>query len=337
MADATVLDARSGGSSPPGALPAVATDTRRRLQLVLAGIWLLDGVLQLQPYMFTKSFAWMTLGPAAQAAGPHWVAAPMNWVVQQSWQHAVATNTVFALFQLLLGLGIAYRRTLRPALAASIVWAAAVWWLGEGFGGMFSGTANPLTGAPGAVILYALAAVLLWPIRPAESDALAQTPHQAPRFQAAAWIGALAARILWLVLWGLLAFLALRPANRAPDEVNSVVTGSDAGAPSGLVWLDNRVGDAVAGRGLAISITLAVLFALIAVSVFLPWRKAVVAGLIGALVLAAVIWVFGEGFGMPFQGMATDPNTGPLLALLAVIYWPTRAPQPGVIREEASA
>jgi hypothetical protein len=62
--------------------------------------------------------------------------------------------------------------------------------------------------------------------------------------------------------------------------------------------------------------------------VLLPWRRAVVAGLVLAFVLATVIWVFGQGFGMPFQGMATDPNSAPLLALLATAYWPRRAQVP---------
>ena len=46
----------------------------------------------------------------------------------------MAINSVFATIQLLLALGIAYRPTVRVALAASIVWALGVWWFGEGLG-----------------------------------------------------------------------------------------------------------------------------------------------------------------------------------------------------------
>jgi hypothetical protein len=35
--------------------------------------------------------------------------------------------------------------------------------------------------------------------------------------------------------------------------------------------------------------------------------------------------VLGEAMGAPFQGMATDPNSAPLLALLAAAFWPARA------------
>ena len=72
-------------------------------------------------------------------------------------------NTIFAAIQLLIGLGIAWRPTVRLALAASIPWALGVWWFGEGLGGVLSGAADPVSGAPGAVIIYALLAVLLWP------------------------------------------------------------------------------------------------------------------------------------------------------------------------------
>ena len=73
-------------------------------------------------------------------------------------------NAIFAALQVLLGLGIAWRPTVRLALAASVAWAVAVWWLGEGLGGLLAEAARPrVNGAPGAVLLYALLAVLLWP------------------------------------------------------------------------------------------------------------------------------------------------------------------------------
>jgi len=37
-----------------------------------------------------------------------------------------------------------------------------------------------------------------------------------------------------------------------------------------------------------------------------------------------LIWVFVQAFGGILASGATDPNSGPLLALLALAYWPTR-------------
>jgi hypothetical protein len=41
-------------------------------------------------------------------------------------------------------------------------------------------------------------------------------------------------------------------------------------------------------------------------------------------VVSLVIWVVGEALGMILASGATDPNTGPLLVLLALAYWPAR-------------
>jgi hypothetical protein len=58
---------------------------------------------------------------------------------------------------------VLWRPTVKAALVGSVAWSLAVRWLGEGLGGLFTGTASPITGAPGAVLLYALIAVLAWP------------------------------------------------------------------------------------------------------------------------------------------------------------------------------
>ena len=41
--------------------------------------------------------------------------------------------------------------------------------------------------------------------------------------------------------------------------------------------------------------------------------------------VSVVIWVVEEFFGMTLPGGATDPDSGPLLALLALAYWAPRA------------
>ena len=92
-------------------------DARRALQLALAAIWLLDAVLQYQPSMFTAGFGQM-LGDTADG-NPGVIARPITWDAALVGHHLVLLNTVFATIQLLLGLGIAFRPTLRPALAAS--------------------------------------------------------------------------------------------------------------------------------------------------------------------------------------------------------------------------
>jgi hypothetical protein len=284
-------------------------DARRRLQLALGAIWLLDGVLQFQAYMFTKAFATQILAPTAQG-NPGVIADPITWAARIVADHPIGTNTAFALIQLLLGLGIAWRPTLKPALAVSVVWALSVWWLGEGLGGVLTGSASPLSGAPGAVIIYALIAVLVWPT------------DQGGPFIAARPVGSATARALWLTLWGTLAYFALQSANTGSQAVHDMIAGMAQGQPRWLASIDNHAASLVAHRGLAVSIVLAALLAVIAAGVFLPPR-ATRAVLVAALVTTAVIWVVGEDLGGLFGGQGTDPNTGPLLALLTLAYWPT--------------
>ncbi len=211
----STLDA---GSQAARAVP----DIRRLLQLTLAGIWLLDGVLQYQAFMFSKGFADMLSGTAS--GNPGVVASPVTWNATLIEHHLVLLNAVFATIQVLLGIGIAWRPTVRVALAASIVWALGVWWFGEGLGMVLTDGASPVNGAPGAVILYALLAVLLWP-----ADRLGT----AAPFTAARAVGAPVARALWLVLWLSLAYFALLPGNRAPQALHDMIAGMTDGEPGG--------------------------------------------------------------------------------------------------------
>jgi hypothetical protein len=255
------------------AVRAVPVEGRRKLQLALAVLWLLDGILQFQPAMFTRSFPEML---AATATGnPRVVASPVTWGATLIAHHEVLLNAVFALIQVALGLGIAFRPTVKPALAASVAWSLSVWWLGEGLGGILTG-ASPVAGAPGAALLYAVLAVLLWPGR-----------DRAP-FAAAGVISPSAARAVWLAVWGISALLAATSVSPRP--------------------------------------LLAAALAVVALGIYLPPRRTV---LILALFLSAALWLAQDLGGLQ-TGTATDPNTAPLLALLALSYWPAPSDLPAL-------
>ncbi len=307
---------------PPGA--------GRRLRLALAGIWLLDAALQYQPFMFTKAFG-QTLAESAQG-NPPVIAGPITWSARIIGDHPSATNAAFATIQLLLAIGIAWRPTVKLTLAASVAWSAAVWWLGEGLGGVLTGNASPVNGAPGAVIIYALLAVLLWP---ADGGAPAS-------FVAARPLGRLPARLLWLVLWGSMAFFAVQAASTAPQGLHDMISSMASGEPGWIASIDHGAAGLLAGHGQQASAILAVVFEIIAIGIFLPAPAARVAVVL-AVAVAAAIWVIGENFGAIFTGSATDPNSGPLLGLLAAAYWPARniatvaAGQPAVGTDRAAA
>jgi hypothetical protein len=296
-------------------------------------VWLLDAALQCQPVMFTAGFATRIIESAA-AGNPAAISAPMTWSAHMMVRHIVAANTGFALIQFAIGIGLLFRRTTKAALAASIAWPVAVWWFGEGLGGILAG-ASPLTGAPGAVLLYALIAALIWP--PARDDP--GTAGLAPALRGPA--GPLVPKLAWLALWGGSACYLLLPGNRAPDAISRIFAAAPTGRAGWARLADASLASATAGHGLAVSVLLAALCALTGIMIF-PARLACPAVLLACL-LGWTFWL-AEGFGGLATGQATDPNTGPLLILLAACFWPpepaarqtgpgppptARAPSPG--------
>ena len=288
----------------------VRPDGRRALQLVLATIWLLDGVLQLQAYFFTSEFGKSMISATAQG-NPYVIAHPITWSGSMIAHHAVIADGLFATIQILLGLAIAWRPSVKTGLAASIVWALGVWWIGEGLGGVLSGNANPVNGAPGAVIIYALLAVLLWPRDRSAGD---------PPFIAARTVGPTTAKLLWLMLWGSLSALAVLGPNRSSQDLHNLIAAQAGGEPGWVAWIDRTAAGAVDHRGLAVTCVLAVLLAVVALGVYLPPRPANATIVLG-IFLGATFWVAGQSFGSLFTHGATDVNSGPLLILLGVGYW----------------
>ena len=98
-------------------------DLQQTARLALATMWLLDAVLQIQPFMFTpgtNGFSGMLGGVGA--GNPSWVARTITWNASIVDHHPVLTNTAFALVQFLIGFGLVNRCRLKPALVLSIAW-----------------------------------------------------------------------------------------------------------------------------------------------------------------------------------------------------------------------
>ena len=298
-----LFGAPAGGPAVPG---------RRGLQICLGLIWLLDAGLQFQPYMFGPFFVTQAIQPAA-ASSPNVVADSVNWAAQIMLRHIAIYNAIFATIQLLIAIGILVRPTVRLALAGSIGWSLFVWWFGESLGGVFDG-ASPLAGVPGGVVLYALIAVLLWP-----AD---RAPVRQPASPAVSGLlGARWANLLWFALWGSFCYYLLLPANRDPSAMSQIFAATD-GQPGWIVGAMNGMSSLAAQHGAWISIALAALCAIVAVGISV--RPAVRPVLAIATAIALFVWL-AEGLGGIFTGAGTDPNTGPLLILLAACYWPRRS------------
>ena len=276
------------------------SDATRRVQTVLGLIWLLDGGLQFQSFMYSRGFL-SSLAAGAQGE-PGWLHDSILWGVRRANGDLTLWNTLFALAQVLIGLGLLYRPLAKPALVASFAWALVVWWFGEAFGGLFANAAQPLTGAPGGVLLYALVGLLAWPgVRPG------------------GLLGIRGARTMWATLWLITAWLWLLAVNSGANATRSALTS----VPSGIHGLDSlrsSLASDAAGHGLPIALGLAALSALIGIAVAADWHARWFLAI--AIALNLVYWVIPQGLGGLFAGGATDPNAGPLFVLLAFAVLP---------------
>ena len=273
--------------------------TRRHLQVGLGLVWLIDAALQFQPYMFSHGFGRDIIRAAAQGQ-PEVVAAAVRLAARLIGVAPVYANTAFALVQLALALGLLRRRWARLALRGTVVWSLGVWYFGEAMGGVFSGHASLLSGAPGAAFLYLLVAAAAWVRSEDDMDRPVSD------------------RVLvgWAVVWGVGALLQALPGQASGRAMAGVLSSAGQAGPSWLAAADQAAGRWLGDAGPAAVAVVIVVEILVGVAVFLgpvAARRAAVSG----AVVAVAFWVLGEGFGLIYTGQGTDPNSGPLLVLLA--------------------
>jgi hypothetical protein len=261
-------------------------------------LWVLDGALQAQPFMFTHGFAMQLIAGVGQSQ-PGFVSGPVHLASVVIAASPVVGNVLFASIQVLLGFGLLVRRSARITLAASIVWALGVWYLGEGLSGMASGHASLITGAPGSALLYAVLAAAAWP--------RGGTSTQAP----ASWLVP-----AWAVLWIGAAILQLLPGQNTGAGVAGLLHSSAGAAPHWLTQIDAALARWT-GRNGALAVSLLAVIPLL-VGVGALWRRSRTWAVAFGLVLSVAIWVFGQDLGQLYSGQATDPNSAPLIALMAL-------------------
>ncbi len=299
---------------------------QRLVQILLGCVWLADGALQLQPFMFGRGFVTRMLMPTA-TGNPAPVAASITAMARFLEPHVAAWNALFAATQLAIGAGLLVRRTVRPAIAVSFIWSLAVWWFAEGLGGLLTGTASPLSGAPGAVLLYVLVGLLVWPVRE-------ERQGEQWRRGGGGLLGGTGARVAWAGLWVGGAAALLQPANLAGGALRNALLAAKAGQPGWYASLLSGTAHVLGPYGVPLTLALAAEMALVGIGVALGWQAPALLGV--ATILAILIWVFPEGLGGVLTGQGTDPNTGPLL-VLAGLAWYRSCPEPQARRVVAAS
>lgn len=302
-APAKPLRGSGAAVSTVSAQQAAATQSARRLlRLGLGALWLLGGLLQAQPGMFAMDMISNTMQPSS-ASQPLWLSGLIRWSIRLVTPHLVPFNWAVTGLEIALGgLLLSGRvRLIRIALWLSCLWALTVWIFGEGLGQLLTGSATLLTGAPGTMLLYAAtAAVLLVPIthwRP-RPEKLPPLPTLVLLVVLVLGAGLQLAPIFWTRL-GLASPFGEGAMMPQPEVLRLALS-----APIALAFAAPAAFNA------------ALVLSMLGSAALLAWFPAHPAAFWAVAIFLGLVWLLGQDGGMLLGGMATDPNSMPILALL---------------------
>jgi hypothetical protein len=294
--------------------------SQKLLRQILGALWLVDGLLQVQPQMFTSNMVDSVLLPTLESQ-PAPVAASLHGIIVVITQHLTLVNLLVAVVQVEIGLLLLLGVWVRGAVILSAVWAIIVWYGGEGMGMMLTGQTSIITGAPGAVLLYPLLGLLVYPRTGASRDANARTGENA-------LISRGQFRWIFAGFWFFAALLQLQPYWWQPGQLSQAV--SDMVGQGGLdgILVDpiiKPVGASLASLEIPLNSVLIVVFLALGIALAVAQHRFLRPLLAVSIMLSFLIW-WTQAFGMIFTGLATDFNTGLLLIFMALACWPKEAP-----------
>src|SRR6185312_1536793 len=254
--------------SVAGKSPAIAAGrwreprARRLLRIGFGVLWLFDGILQAQPQM-AGGLADQVIQPSA-ASSPGWVRQLVNFGVTSWDYHPVQAAAAAVWIQVGVGLWmiIAVRgRSARLAGLAGAAWGLVVWVFGEAFGGIFAPGLTVLFGAPGAVLVYVVAGVLL---------ALPQRAWDTPRpgRLILAGTGAFFLGMALLQAWpGRGFWQGTDTAHGGPGSLAAMIkTMADTSQPRALATTVSWFGDFTAAHGFAVNLVAVIALTVIGAS-----------------------------------------------------------------------
>ena len=296
--------------------------SRKMLQRVLGVLWLIDGIIQLFPQMWTMNMVNGIMKPMLNGQ-PGFVEPSLQFIVTQTTSHLFEVNLLISVVQICLGLGFLFLsdRWVKWLVLASIVWAFIVWYGGEGMNMLFTGTASVLTGAPGAVLLYPLLGLAVIP-RQQPTTASEGAPRKTGDD------GLLSRRLLRYILagfWCFAALLQLQPTWWQQGQISQAIGAMVGQGGLNTVLVDpvlTQISNATANSETALNIALIVVFLAIGIGLAVVKDEQVRPFLIASIVMSVLFWYFSEAFGMILTGMATDFNSGLLVVVIALACWP---------------
>jgi cytochrome oxidase Cu insertion factor (SCO1/SenC/PrrC family) len=303
----------TSGATPHGTSAAAAAEPswRQFLRIGFGLLWVFDGILQAQPKM-AIGLPSQVIEPVA-ASSPHWVQHLVN-VAGTTWSyHPMQAGASAVWIQVGIGiwmLAASRGRLSRLAGLVSLGWGLVVWVFGESFGGIFAPGLTWLFGAPGAVLIYAVAGGLI---------ALPERAWRSPQLGRAVLAG------LGLFLIGM-AVLQAWPGRGFWQGISHHQPGTLAGMTSSMAqtsqprflaaWVSAFTAFDEA-HGFAVNLVVVVALGLIGAAFLSGQRRVIRPAVIAFAVLCLADWVLIEDFGF-FGGLGTDPNSMLPFAALAV-------------------
>jgi cytochrome oxidase Cu insertion factor (SCO1/SenC/PrrC family) len=269
-------------------------------------IWLVDGILQFQVSM-PLGLANNVVKPLATNT-PSWLHSLMNHGILLWNSHPINLAVGVAWLQVGIGLVliVSNGRTGRIAGLVSAFWAALVWLIGNGAGGVFVSGASFLFGWPGATVFYAIAGVWLF-VRP-------ELFHR--------WFSLVTLRVIAVIV-AIGAVLQLLPSTEfwhggntnAMTAMTSYMT--KIAQPHWLAWLSRGAGRVAGSIGGGFNIVVVLWLVACAGGLWFAakkgWRWPVWTLVAGCL----FFWLTSEDTSL-FGGLSTDFNS---LLPLAVLAW----------------
>jgi cytochrome oxidase Cu insertion factor (SCO1/SenC/PrrC family) len=320
---ATARTWRSTTPAAKGGADGTAEARGRRLLRVGFGLlWIFDGILQAQPKM-AGGLATQVIQPIA-ASSPAWVQHLVNWGGTAWSYHPIQAGAASVWIQVGIGawLIVAPRGSWsRLAGAASVAWGLTVWVFGESFGGIFAPGLSWLTGAPGAVLIYVVAGVLI---------ALPEGAWRSPRLGRLllAGLGLFFLGMALLQAWPGRGFWQGTVDGKPGSLAGMVQTMSGTPQPHFLSALLSAFGSFAASTGFAVNLVVVIVLAAMG-AIFLTGRARLVRYAVWAgITFCLADWVLVQDLGF-LGGLGTDPNSMiPLVLLFSAGYLAlTPAPQ----------
>ncbi len=287
---------------------------RRLLRIGFGLVWILDGILQAQPAM-AEGMPSQVMQPAA-VGSPGWVQHLVNWAGTGWSYHPIQAGAAAVWIQLGIGAWLIAAPAGRPARLAglaSTAWGLVVWVFGEALGGIFAPGLSFLFGAPGAVLFYCVAGLLI---------AMPDRSWQSPRLgrQMLAGLGAFFLAMAVLQAWPGNGFWTGSSHGRLGTLASMVQSMAATPQPRFLAgWLTAFQSFATA-NGFAVNLFVVIVLALIGAGLLTGRPRLIRPALALMAVVCLATWLLVQDLGF-LGGVGTDPNSMiPILLLAAAAY-----------------